>query len=117
MRQFHQRLTRDAWDDRATRPGSRVSDTRNWVLGEDLRTKGSIHSDWWKGTAAELAASGYIAVHPVTDWWRERPNRKRYAHKARYSLIITLDSDSTDVQICNVIATEIANRVDITIVI
>jgi len=117
MRQFHQRLTRDAWDDRATRPGSRVSDTRNWVLGEDLRTKGSIHSDWWKGTAAELAASGYIAVHPVTGWWRERPNRKRYAHKARYSLIITLDSDSTDVQIYTAIATEIANRVDVTIVI
>lgn len=113
MKQFRQRLTRDAWEDRKTRPKSGAKETRGWVLGEDLRTKGSIHSDWWSGTAAELAASGFIAVHPVTGWWRERPNHKGYEKKARYSLIVTLESEKKDVEIYNAIATEIENRVDI----
>jgi len=49
--------------------------------------------------AAELAISGCIAVHSVNGWWRESPNRERYEHKAKYSLIIALDSDSTDLPI------------------
>jgi hypothetical protein len=49
-------------------PGGGVRDTRNWTLGDDLRKKGSIHSDVWEGTAAELAASGIIAVYPITGW-------------------------------------------------
>ncbi len=115
MTQFRQRLTRDAWEDKKTRPQSLVQDSRSWVLGDDLRTKGSIHSDWWKGTAAELAASGYIAVHPITGWWRERPNRKCYDKRARYSLIVTLESERKDVAIYNSIATIIAVRADITV--
>ena len=74
MTQFRRRLTRDAWED-DTPPGGGVTDTRSWTLGDDLRKKGSIHSDVWKGTAAELAASGFIAVYPITGWWRERPNQ------------------------------------------
>ncbi|MEQ1853647.1 MAG: S8 family peptidase, partial [Chthoniobacteraceae bacterium] len=29
--------------------------TTGWLLGEDLRCRGSIHSDTWRGTAAQLA--------------------------------------------------------------
>ena len=67
MTQFRQRLTRDAWEDHTTRPVSLVRDSRNWVLGADLRTKGSIHSDWWKGTAAELAAEQYERTNEPND--------------------------------------------------
>jgi len=118
MTQFRQGLTRDAWEDNKTRPASRVRDTRNWVLGEVLGTKGSIHSDWWKGTAAQLAASGYIAVHPVTGWWLESPKKRNcYDKLARYSLIVTLESDRKDVAIYNAIETIIQTRPDITITV
>ena len=60
------------------RPGKPVKENRKWLLGEKLRTRGSIHCDWWRGTAADLAASEYIAVFPVTGWWRERPSRNCY---------------------------------------
>jgi hypothetical protein len=115
MTQFRQRLTRDAWEEDSP-PGGGVRDTRNWTLGDDLRKKGSIHSDVWEGTAAELAASGIIAVYPITGWWRERPNRQCYDKQARYSLIVTLESKE-DIDIYGSIQTVIANRADITITI
>ena len=115
MTQFRQRLTREAWEDDSP-PGGGVKDTRRWSLGDDLRKKGSIHSDVWEGTAAELAASGFIAVYPITGWWRERPNRKCYDKQARYSLIVTLECDD-DINIYSSIQTVIANRADITVTI
>ena len=42
-----------------------------------LRNLGSIHSDVWHGTAADLAERDYIAVYPVICWWRERPKFER----------------------------------------
>lgn len=114
MGQFHQRLSRDAWPD-GNRPNSTVSDSRNWLLREDLRTKGSVHSDFWDGTAAELAASGHIAVYPITGWWRERPNHLGYEKEARYSLIVTLYSHDASVDVYGMISTAIENRTDITI--
>lgn len=115
MTQFRQRLTRDAWEDNSP-PGGGVRDTRSWTLSDDLRKKGSIHSDVWRGTAAELAASGVIAVYPITGWWRERPNRRCYDKHARYSLIVALECDE-EINIYSSIQTVIANRVDITVTI
>jgi hypothetical protein len=34
-------------------------------LGQQLRRKGSIHSDTWTGTAAKLAECGVIAVYEL----------------------------------------------------
>jgi len=34
----------------------------NWLLGERRRHRGSLHQDIWKGTAAELANRGFVAV-------------------------------------------------------
>jgi hypothetical protein len=115
MKAFKDRLSREDWPDKKKRPAAVIEDSREWMLGENLRTKGSVHSDWWRGTAADLAASGFIAVYPITGWWRERPNRKGYEKKARYSLIVTLESDDKEIPIYNAVQTAIENRVDITI--
>ncbi|APW64308.1 S8 family peptidase [Paludisphaera borealis] len=116
MGRFMKRLTRDAWDE-GNRPSDLVSDTRNWNLGEDLRTKGSIHSDYWDGTAAELAACGFIAVHPITGWWRERPSHRCFDKLARYSLIVTLYAHDPSITIYDLITTAIANRTDIVVTV
>jgi hypothetical protein len=115
MERFRRRLTRYAWTGDSPMTGG-VRDTRSWTLGENLRKKGSIHSDVWKGTAAQLAASGFIAVYPVTGWWRERSKEKCYDKKARYSLIIKLDSDEI-INIYSSIQAAIANRADITVTV
>ena len=43
----------------------------HWVLGSTARDRGSIHSDTWTGTSAQLAASNFISVLPKIGWWRE----------------------------------------------
>ena len=99
LNQFRTRITRDVWDDRAKNPGGAVADSRNWELGDDLRRKGCLHSDCWTGTASTLALCDKIAVFPVTGWWRERPGQERYDRDARYSMLVTIATTRTDVEL------------------
>jgi hypothetical protein len=72
-------------------------DEREWEIGPQTRPKGSLHSDTWTGTAADLAHCGVIAVCPVSGWWRERGHLDCWDRQARYSLIVTLETPATDV--------------------
>jgi len=65
--EFVQRINRKARED-DEHPGTQGA-SDHWLLGE-ARNVGSIHSDIWSGTAAELAVSNLIAVHPAVGWWR-----------------------------------------------
>lgn len=67
----------------------RIPDS-GWFLGQDMMTSGSIHSDTWRGTMAELASRDAICVYPVGGWWRYDTKQKRYNETARYALIISL---------------------------
>ena len=49
------------------------TESQEWTLGIQLRNRGSLHSDWWTGTASDLADCGHVGVYPVVGWWRERP--------------------------------------------
>jgi len=75
------------------------SDTyeKYWKLGVRGRTKGSIHSDIWTGSAADLAGCGLIAVYPVTGWWKRLKNKETVNNIAHYSLLISIrTSTNTD---------------------
>ena len=99
-------MTKAAWEDPDERPGNRVQDS-GWHLGSTLRTKGSIHSDTWSGSAAELAARGYVGVYPVTGWWRERKHLRKWNKAARYALLVTIESRRTDLDIYQAIVNQI----------
>lgn len=96
---FKRRVSRDFWEGPNQRPENQAEETREWVIGDQGRTHGSIHSDWWVGTAANLAACGSIVVYPVSGWWKDRPQLERYESVARYSLVISLESDDADVDL------------------
>jgi hypothetical protein len=100
---FKQRLNKKFWDDPTIRPQN-TRDTREWDLGDQLRTRGSVHSDRWRGTAAELAACGLIAVFPVIGWWRERPHLQRWANAARYALIVTIETPEQSIDLYTPVA-------------
>ena len=95
---FRKRISRAFWDGPKARPAN-AKETRDWVVGEDARSLGSLHSDWWSGTAATLARSGKIVVYPVSGWWRERKHLQRYDHPARYSLLVSIRSRRTGVDL------------------
>ena len=79
----------------------------NWLLGDKQRHRGSLHQDIWHGTAAELANRGFIAIYPAKGWWRTRPAQERYALPARYSLIVSIRTPQTDVDLYTPIAQQI----------
>ncbi|MEX2566887.1 MAG: S8 family peptidase [Cyclobacteriaceae bacterium] len=69
----------------------------NWIIGQLIRNKGSIHRDIWIGNAADLATKNELAILPTGGWWKTRPIHKRYNQFARYSLIINIETDSEDI--------------------
>jgi hypothetical protein len=75
------------------------SASKYWVIGTQTRNRGSVHSDIWKGTAAELAGSNMIAVAPTIGWWRERSHLKKWDKKTRYSLVVTIKTPEETVDI------------------
>lgn len=80
----------------------------DWCLGERQRHRGSLHQDVWEGTAADLASRGFLAVYPASGWWRSRPALERYNLPARYSLVISIRTQQTEIDLYNVIAQKVA---------
>lgn len=83
----------------------------NWALGVTQRHRGSIHKDIWRGSAADLAARGKIAIYPASGWWKTRNSQQRVDSKARYSLVVSLSVPNVDVDIYSEVQQKIANMV------
>ncbi len=109
---FRQRLSLAERDDPAA-PIDNVGETRNWVIGVNGRSRGSLQCDWWEGTAMQLAASDHIAVYPVTGWWRERPFLGKVENVAPYSLVISIETPEQAIDLYAAITaqTEVAGDV------
>jgi hypothetical protein len=89
----------------------------NWLLGDRQRHRGSLHQDIWRGTAAELANRGFIAVYPAKGWWRTRPAQERYDLPARYSLVVSIRTPETDVDLYTPIAQQVAAQTAVPVVV
>lgn len=87
--------------------------SNRWVIGTNNRSSGSIHSDFWEGTAADLATCNHIAVYPVIGWWRERKHLGKVENKTRYSLIISLETPAQDVELYTTVRTMIEVPIEI----
>jgi hypothetical protein len=98
LKEFRQRINRAARADGEEYAGA-VGDTAGWMLGPNLRTRGSLHSDWWQGPAADLADCGFIAVFPVTGWWREKTDQEYWTRHARYALVVSIRTAANTVDL------------------
>ena len=108
---FQQRVGQQAHDEESRPKRQTVKESGKWTLGENLRKLGSIHSDTWHGSAAELAERGYIAVYPVLGWWKERANLQRWGKRARYALIVTIKTPGVETDIYTPVVNKISTRV------
>lgn len=79
----------------------------DWWLGGQQRHKGSLHQDVWEGTAAELASRGSLAIYPAMGWWRTRPKLERYDLPAHYTLIVSILTPETEIDLYNAVAAKI----------
>lgn len=85
------------------------SDASKWCLGQKLRSNGSIHSDVWSGTALELAEKKFIAIYPVSGWWKELKSENRQSSLGKFSLIISIETKENNLEIHN----EVENIINI----
>jgi len=106
LSEFRARINRIARDEDEEIAATN-SDSSDWVVGPSLRSKGSIHSDIWRGSAIGLASREHIAVYPVGGWWKERPNLGRGNDKVRYSLIVSVKTPKVEVDLYTPIASAV----------
>lgn len=88
-------------------------DNTGWLLGPNMRTRGSIHSDTWTGSAADLAEMHTLAVHPVGGWWKYRTAEQRWQNRVRFSLVVSIDVPDTNIDIYSEVETQIQTRVQV----
>lgn len=105
VNRFKQRINKQSRDDEFNSKNN-SAESGNWVLGSNLRRTGSVHSDTWIGTAADLASRQHIAIFPLNGWWKELKQQERWSEQARYSLIVSITTPETDIY------TEISNQVN-----
>lgn len=104
---FRRRINKVARDEEDGVSSSFGAGDDNWLLGT-VRDRGSIHSDWWSGTAADLAGRDAIGIFPVGGWWKEKPYLDRWSAQARYSLIVTIRAPGAMVDIYTPVANQVA---------
>lgn len=92
-------------EEERTRSGG---DDPGWVVGKQNRHKGSLHSDIWRGSAADLASRGVIGVYPALGWWKTRPRLERYDRPVRYALLVSIRAPEVDVELYSAVANQVA---------
>lgn len=90
-------------------------DADGWQFGPQLRTRGSLHSDVWTGSAAALADMQTIAVYPVGGWWKYRAAQDRWQNSVRYSLIVSIEVPDETVDIYSVVENIVQAQVEIAV--
>jgi hypothetical protein len=80
---------------------------RSWYLGPTNRNVGSVHSDSYQTTAANLSEVNCIAIYPVNGWWKLRKNLGKMKSKIRYSLVMTIETPSVDIDLYATIINQI----------
>src|SRR5690606_121178 len=103
--EFRKRINTKALEEEEERPSK--PDDNGWLLGKLAHSTGSLHSDEWRGTAADLAARGVIAVYPVSGWRTDLKTADRSQAGARYGLIISIETTAVDVDIYAPVAAQI----------
>lgn len=104
MQQFKSRLNDKA---KGQGGGSFVErDSEHFILSDKQeREPGSIRSCIWEGPAIDVAQTNAVAIMPTNGWWKERRKFDQSSVGVPYSLVMSLRTESTDVDLW----TEISN--------
>lgn len=91
-----------------------VDEQGDWVLGKQRRNVGSLHSDIWVGSAAELADRGKICIYPRAGWWKHNKKLQRWNNAVRYSLIVSIKTPAQTVDLYAAVDNAIKAQTQIT---
>ena len=112
-KEFITRLNRKRWDEELGRKTVTTSgDSTDWYFGEHIRSRGSIHNDVWEGSAVSLAERSQLSVFPVVGWWREKHSEGHTTKKARYSLIVSISTPSTEIDLYTPVEAKVVTPIE-----
>jgi len=86
--------------------GGPEGETSGWKFGLKMRARGSIHSDIWSGSAADLADMNSIAVFPVGGWWKYKTGEEKWKETSRFSLLVSIDVPENSTNIYSVVESQ-----------
>ena len=109
---FAKRLNKQAWEQPKDRP-STDPDGDRWLFGTQSMSAGSLHSDEWTGPAVNLLSRNIICIKPIGGWWKDRAKADVRGRKARYSLVLSLRSQDSEIDLYTPISTMIEAEVGV----
>ncbi|MGJ9423623.1 S8 family peptidase [Aeromicrobium sp. CF3.5] len=78
------------------RPPKLATDA-GWLFGaSQQQASGSLHTDIWTGSAADLASKGAVAIYPVAGWWKNRRAYDQSDQGVDYSLVVSIEAPEVD---------------------
>ena len=113
--EFVARINRQARDEQEGAPGT-SGPSDKWTIGI-ARNVGSIHSDIWRGSAIDLAASNLVGIYPATGWWKERHHLGRLTRPCRYSLIVSIHAPQQGIDIYSPVSVQLAVPIEVPITV
>lgn len=109
---FRKRINRRARQEGEVVPQKNTEE--GWLFGSDQqKAAGSIHTDIWTGDAADLANKGAIAIYPVGGWWKFTKDGDQSDKGVDYSLVVSIESPETEVDLWTPVNTLIQAPVEI----
>ncbi len=80
---------------RMEHPGQDQGGSFDWQIGTRRRSRGTVQSDRWEGSATDLAGHKLIAVYPRLGWWDQRPLLNQL--RQQFSLLISVAVPDLDI--------------------
>lgn len=111
--EFVARINRQARDEQDGTPGT-SGPSGKWTIGVS-RNVGSIHSDIWRGSAIDLAASNLVGIYPATGWWKERHHLGKLERSCRYSLIVSIHAPGQEIDIYTPVSVQVGVPIEVPI--
>lgn len=72
-----------------------INSNEGWIIGSQVRNASTVQSDWLEEEGAKLAKRSKLAVYPMGGWWKNRPKLGRVKSNARFSLIVSLETEQS----------------------
>jgi hypothetical protein len=80
-----------------------------WQIGKRYRNKGSLHSDFVRTSAVNLANCDCVAIYPKKGWWYSV--KEKIEKPIRYALIVTISTPRQDVPLLAEVLNKIESKV------
>lgn len=113
LNEFKSRISADSSDENENDSDDIDKTTEEWTLRSRVRSKGSIKKDFIITSGAELSERNILAVYPKNGWYRTRKKLGKVESEVRYSLIVSIETNETEIDLYTPVFTEIVAAIPI----